>query len=743
MIARLGFRLAIKGGKEAITRLLLMTVAVALGSSMVLFTLAGFHGLRMVQNRPCWECTRSETSGGTSDTQHTLLWLFRQDYYNNQQLERADMAALGNKAPMPPGISQLPLADEYYASPELAKLIDAKPKAQLGERFPATRAGIISDSALSDPKALVAYVGHTPAQMETMSHVQAVSKIATSPQQHTVTQFLQIVLGVGAVGLLFPMLILVSTATRLSASRREERFAALRLIGATPGQITVIASVDSLVASLAGVIVGLFVFIALRPLVAQFPFTGAPFFVSDLTPTLFGYLAVMIGVPIASVVTAAASLRRVQISPLGVSRKAMPKPPKAWRAIPFLIGLIIFTATLVWGAHKNTGALILVPLLGGFVLMLTGLILAGSWLTMVGARGMARVARGASSLLAARRLAYDPKAAFRSVSGLVLAVFIGTMFSTLAPAILGNQGSLKKGKLTDTVVATFHNTSTAGLDSPASTQLINKLEAVVGSNVYPIYATQPAASAPGNKSEVKVDAARGVISCAALAAFNEFSHCPAGAQQATIATHVVGDHMTSDLIQATSAEPLVANAAAHLQALLVSASSQDEIEHVRTIIINNGGATSIPQTYGEALQTRSSTIILLQRMVYAGIALTLFVAACSLSVSVGGSLVERKRPFSLLRLSGMSMTGLSKVILIESAVPLLIVSVLSGVAGYGTGALMIKVIASSNGNGTQLKPLSVEYYLTMLMGLIISVLVVSLTLPLLNKLTQSDSARFE
>lgn len=121
----------------------------------------------------------------------------------------------------------------------------------------------------------------------------------------------------------------------------------------------------------------------------------------------------------------------------------------------------------------------------------------------------------------------------------------------------------------------------------------------------------------------------------------------------------------------------------------------------------------------------------------AGIAITLFVAACSLSVSFGGSL----RPFSLLRLSGMSISGLSKVVLIESAVPLFIVSILSALAGYGTEASMIKIIASNN--GTQLMPLSLEYYLTILTGLIISVLVVSLTLPLFNKLTQPESTSFE
>jgi hypothetical protein len=44
-----------------------------------------------------------------------------------------------------------------------------------------------------------------------------------------------------------------------------------------------------------------------------------------------------------------------------------------------------------------------------------------------------------------------------------------------------------------------------------------------------------------------------------------------------------------------------------------------------------------------------------ERLAFIAVALTLLVAGCSLAVAVGGGLVERKRPFSLLRLSGRSV----------------------------------------------------------------------------------------
>ena len=63
-----------------------------------------------------------------------------------------------------------------------------------------------------------------------------------------------------------------------------------------------------------------------------------------------------------------------------------------------------------------------------------GLVIAGPWLTAQAARLFGRTASGSSALLATRRLADNPRGAFRSVTGLVLAVFLGTMVGTLVPA---------------------------------------------------------------------------------------------------------------------------------------------------------------------------------------------------------------------------------------------------------------------------------------------------------------------
>ena len=65
--------------------------------------------------------------------------------------------------------------------------------------------------------------------------------------------------------------------------------------------------------------------------------------------------------------------------------------------------------------------------MSSFALILVGLFIAGPWLTMAAARAMARWTSRPGTLIAARRLADDPRAAFRAVSGLVLALFITTV----------------------------------------------------------------------------------------------------------------------------------------------------------------------------------------------------------------------------------------------------------------------------------------------------------------------------
>jgi hypothetical protein len=448
-VIRLGVRLVAGGGREAITRLVILTIAVGLGVGLLLTAVAATNAVSAWNGRHAWFWTGTAwvPPGPAPGRTAPLWWSPSGDTFDGRQVNRFDVAATGSSSPVPPGIPHDPGPGQYYASPALATLMRSTPANQLADRYPGRLAGPIGDAALPSPSSLVIIIGHTPAQLaHAPASVQVTSISTTVPgnpgSQLSVVNRLglfyfppnggapasatDLILAVVALAILAPVLIFIATATRLSAARREERFAAMRLVGATRKQVSLLAAIESTVAATLGVAVGFGIFFVLRTPVAGIPFIGEPFFAGDLSLSLPDVLVVAIGVPVAAAVAARVALRRVHISPLGVARRATPKPPRAWRVVPLLAGLAELAFWAVRG-HPATIPAEIQAFVSSFALILVGLFIAGPWLTMAAARVMARWTSRPGTLIAARRLADDPRAAFRAVSGLVLALFITTV----------------------------------------------------------------------------------------------------------------------------------------------------------------------------------------------------------------------------------------------------------------------------------------------------------------------------
>ena len=441
----LGLRLAINGGREAVIRLVVLAVAVGLGVGLLLTAVAAINAVTTWNSSFAWDWTgTSSVPAGPAAGIAPLWWHPSSDIFDGQTIDRFDVAATGTSSPVPPGITHDPGPGQYYASPALAALLRSTPADQLADRYPGHLAGTIGDAALSSPDSLVLIIGRTPAQLAHTPGSVPVTSIATRVPGNFDTQVnpkglayqppgagiessgIDLILSVVALAMLAPVLIFIATATRLSAARREQRFAAMRLVGATRRQVSLLAATESTVAAVLGVAVGFEIFFLLRAPVAGIPFLGEPFFPADLSLSLPDILAVALGVPVAAAVAARLALRRVRISPLGVARRAAPSPPRAWRVLPLLAGLAELGFFVVRGAPASPGNEVW-ALLSGFLLIIAGLVIAGPWLTMVAARVMARRTSRPDALIAARRLADDPRAAFRAVSGLVLALFVTTV----------------------------------------------------------------------------------------------------------------------------------------------------------------------------------------------------------------------------------------------------------------------------------------------------------------------------
>ena len=749
-MVRLGLQLTLRSGREAMVRLVITAAAVAVGVALLLGVLAEYHAFEANANQACWSCTTGQPVPSPLPS-HGELWNASVDFYQGQTITRLDVAPLGAGAPVPPGITRLPAPGEYYASPALAALLAAVPADELADRFPGHLAGTIGDAALNGANDLVIYIGYTPAGLTALPGSPAASKggpvpgtqwvtsISTAPASEVFTPFFRYAFGVGVLAVLFPMLVLISTATRLAADRREERFAALRLVGGTPADIRVIASVESVVSAFCGAVLGIAVFLLVRPALADAALVGTRYFESDLTPAIWGYLGMLVGVPLAAAAAALLSLRRVQISPLGVSRRAKRKPPTFWRLSVLVVGVGLY----VYGLSKTTHASIGAPAYPGLLVTMIGLVIAGPWLTSAASRLFGRLTPGSSALLATRRLADNPKTAFRAVAGLVLAVFLGTMVGTLVPAVNSTEASPANASLSNVLL------DQVGLDPHAGAQLISGLNSIPGATVYPLYALAAADGSVGPG----LGPGDTAVSCAVMRDLAVLGQCAPGlrAVQASDSGLFDDNPMYNTKPFVNSANPAYTGdlSSLPLQTVLVRVNSPATLERVRTYLTINtapqpaggqGSAPTPPRTFGETLQIRLDRAATLEKIVYAAVALTLIVAGCSLAVAVGGGLVDRKRPFTLLRVSGTQAGVLSRVVMLEATVPLLAATVVAAGIAYGTSILAFVRLAPA---GTAIPQLGSDYYALMGIGLAVAFGVIAVTLPLLHRMTSPGNVRFE
>jgi predicted lysophospholipase L1 biosynthesis ABC-type transport system permease subunit len=117
---------------------------------------------------------------------------------------------------------------------------------------------------------------------------------------------------------------------------------------------------------------------------------------------------------------------------------------------------------------------------------------------------------------------------------------------------------------------------------------------------------------------------------------------------------------------------------------------------------------------------------------------SLAIAGCTLAASIAGGLADRKRPFSMLRLTGARLATLRRVVMLESAVPLLAVAVVAIGAGFGASELY-----SSAEMERSLAAPGPEYYLLTAAGILASLVVIAATFPLLRRITGPEVARNE
>lgn len=629
-----------------------------------------------------------------------------------------------------------PQAGEYYLSKALADAVAQHPEDDILARFGSNTKylGVLPSEYVSGPDALMMVRG--------ASADEVAASDATAKARGQASYFANVyrtdangltsnvgldpisitVLGVGGTILLFPIVIFVSVATQLGAAQREKRYAALRLIGATKRQVARVLILESLLASVVGVIIGLGAFWLLQAPLQNFKMDGMRFNPGDLALTATQY-ALIIGLTLGlTVFVNWRRMRRAQISPLGVSRSVEKvKKLRGWRPLVPATGIVIFAwlsskPGLDWLTANRESVMPMLLLMATLLLVMFGLVLAGGWLTNKLSLLAARWANSASMLIAGKRTAVHSRTVFRGVSGVVLALFAGSFYLTATSGI--------------------ENLNVQAIKDNGYSQLKHGTAAVIGRSL-------PSDMAKQLKQQSYITSVATIypredgsaIRCQDLAIYTEHT-CPSNARPDQFALLNFDAPVVKNVSLITDTVDMSGT-----KEYLVALTSDNDLEKLRSMVVMRANQYDLTYVVGGTDSKKphiNPTIREFANLAYVGIGVTLFVAVASLIVSTIGGLMERRRSLYTLRLSGMRLVQLKRLVMVESVAPLLITSILSCGIGVWTGAVFTKMFS------TTLKPvLTPTYFAIVGAGLAAAIIGIYLILPMVDKLTRAEANQTE
>ncbi len=501
----------------------------------------------------------------------------------------------------------------------------------------------------------------------------------------------------GAVLLVVPVVIFIVMTTRVAAAHRERRLAAIRLVGATRLQAAVVAAVETGLGAVAGTALGWVGYEAgRRILAATLTFQGARFFLDDVVVAPWLLALVLVGVPLLAMLTTVVAMSRVQAGPLATSRHGRRPPPSARRALPLAAGIggLLAAAPLRRVVDAETGQTLdnLAPLF--LILTIIGFVTIGPWLCMLAGRGIARVSRRVPGLIAARRIASDPSATFRAVSVVVLAVFAVTFSASLVDA--SEDGPFDGGR---------------GVLRPGVVEVITG--GVPEAKVAPLLSDRAVPVRSGAASDF-------VESCPELARAVTLSCSSSGLAESGISERagLAGTGLPISMVYiltdgTPAAENRVRTQAANLVPNALIHTQQDRIDTDAFF-------------FGSLEQ--------LQRLVWYFV---LLVAACSLTVGMLAGVLERRRPFALLRVSGLRLGELRQVVFLETAAAMLV----TAAVGVGLGMATSYAVALF-GDMVWTWP-DAGVFAMVGIGVLAALILSAMALPLLDAATRHDAVRYE
>lgn len=431
----------------------LCAAGVAVATLVAATALTAYLGLGARESRLVWR----EPVPAAAKEEPTLLVRRSVELFDEREIDVVEVAATGptlrdpERAPVPPGLRALPPAGSVAVSPALAELFAQHPGDELADRFGSVHA-TIGEAGLAHPDELVVVATTTAGQLGAVdedrlgltkdermpgapSAVTPVARFDTSGSDGRIQMYRNVAL-VAVVLVAVPALMLVGSAARLTAARREQRLAAIRLAGATPGAVRALAAAETALGATVGAVVGVGSSLLLAPALHGVELAGGRWNVSDLRMPAGTALAMTAAAIAVSTAAAVFSLRRVTSGPLGVARSSEPRRA-GW---PRLLGVVVAFALLGLATRVAVSGGSELFMIAGLALVIASLALVGPWVTSLIGRLVTGLGRGPSTMIAGRRISDDPASAYRVVSAVVLAGMVVGFLAVVLPSADARSG---------------------------------------------------------------------------------------------------------------------------------------------------------------------------------------------------------------------------------------------------------------------------------------------------------------
>lgn len=717
----LGIRLALRGSR---TRIAVTGLALAFAVAFLLAVLGALPARqakldRLGERQPVAVGTEAAAGQPVPRVALTMSGIF--STWRGRTLNGFEVVDVEDGTVLPPGVDRLPRPGELVVSPDLARALAGPHAGELASRLPGRVVGEIAPTGLSGPHELYAYVG--VAKPSTPYGVQQILRFGFRNGAADVPPELRVAAQLGGLGLLLPVLVLVATATRLSAGSRDRRLAAVRLVGGTPRQVAVLAAGEALVIGVLGVTLGWLVFRVLRPVAASIVPVEGGVFATDLQPPPGRLVAVLLVVPVVSLLVSLLAMRRLVVDPLGVRRRGRRRSRAGWwRLVPLATGLVLLGA--LWVRQRDLEGLDVGLLLGGGALTVIGLAVVAPVVSRLAGLALVKLP-GTATRLAGRRLLADPSATARTLTGTVLVVFVGVWLLAFLPIVKVSSSS----QASELAAALPGSTVVVNLGSALAADDGTTLRGLPGVR-HAVTVGSAQLARPGIRS---VDQATGmgdlaqvaVVSCADLADLfardlpcgdatvftvrqndaGAWSEPPTGqrafiggdgaATGSVVVPSAVREidlgvepwALQSNILLDPSLLPSAATKAFSSTLLVTTDGDPATIERVRNALLSLGANGA--QTLDEQLAQEDRVVLGYERAARLGLVLAVLVGAVSLLVASVDAVRSRRRDLASLAALGVPVGILRRALLLEVSAPLIgCLAVAVGAGAFASAAYL-------------------------------------------------------